>query len=593
MCGINGWWNKIKEIDHNLFFEMRDTLTHRGPDGFGSYFSPDKKLALGHRRLAFLDLSDTGTQPLSNEDKSIWLTINGEIYNYKELRQNLIEKNHIFKTNTDSEVVIHAYEEWGTKMIDMLEGMFAFGLWDEKRNSLILARDKFGIKPLYYFLDDNQLIFGSEIKSIIKNPDIKREINFTSVCEYFSYRYIPSPNTIFENIFKIEPGHFIEFNSDLKSKSTKYYNQQISNNKVSLKKITKEIDSLLRKSVEIHIRSDVPVGSFLSGGFDSTALVKYFSEFETGFNTFTIGFENWENSEHQYAEIVSRKFKTSNHKEIIKSESLDILNTLMYYFDDPIADISIIPTYQVSKLAAKHNKAVLSGEGADELFAGYTWYQDYLWDVTKKQIRDSKKWGWNLPINKFDLESYSKAMEMGKFDNIELKKLLNEQYHKYIPKNSFDFFSRHFDKTLPPPKRFQKLDARCFMGELVLTKVDRASMANSLEVRVPFLNSQIVDKMLSLDPSVYFSKKKKKLILNNILKKSIPKSIINRKKQGFTGPDKYYMDYDYYKNILKDSTLVNSGILRKEAIQKYINDKEHWKLWKIVVLEHWFKNWGN
>lgn len=593
MCGITGWWNKTSKINHDLFYAMRDTLAHRGPDGFGSYFSSDDNLALGHRRLSFLDLSDNASQPISNEDNSIWLTINGEIYNYKELRITLEGKNHIFKSQTDSEVVLHAYEEWGTDMINMLEGMFAFGLWDEKKQKLILARDKFGIKPIYYYVNSEQIIFGSEIKSIIKNPAIPRALNYSSICEYFIYRYIPSPNTIFENIYKIKPAHFIEIDSNLKIKETEYFKLTVDTKKFSRKKLVKEVDDLLRKSVEIHIRSDVPVGSFLSGGYDSSTMVKYFSEFEKGFNTFVIGFEDWENSEHKYAEIVAKKYGTNHHTGILDGTSLDILNDLMYFYDEPIADISIIPTYLVSKLASQHNKAVLSGEGADELFAGYTWHRNYLWHVTKAQIKDSKKWKWDLPINNFDLDSYSKAMAMGSFDAQELLNVLHPDLRKFIPQDCSEFYRKHFDQNTETPKRFQIMDIKCFMGELVLTKVDRASMANSLEVRVPFLNSVICNKMLSIKPDAYFDKKKQKVILRKILKKDLPKVIIQRKKQGFTGPDKYYMDFEWYRKNLENSKLVEARIIQQSAIDMYIENKDHWRLWKIAVLEKWFKTWIN
>ncbi|MBN2776015.1 MAG: asparagine synthase (glutamine-hydrolyzing) [Bacteroidales bacterium] len=591
MCGIIGVINKSSKIDHELFYLMRDTLSHRGPDGYGSYFSDNNQIALGHRRLSFLDLSDAGIQPLANEDNSIWITINGEIYNYIELREELKAKNHVFKTETDSEVVLHAYEEWGTDMINKLEGMFAFGIWDDKKKKLILARDKFGIKPLYYFFNQNQLIFSSEIKSILKDPQIERKINFTSLCEYFIYRYVPSPATIFENIYKLEPAHFIEIDQDLNFTIEKYFELTTDELKYSRKKIIKEIDSTLRKSVGIHIRSDVPVGSFLSGGYDSSLLVKYFSEFEKGFNTYSIGFDKWENSEHKFAEVVAKKFKTQHHSEVLDATSLDILDKLMYYYDEPIADISIIPTFQVSELAAKNNKAVLSGEGADEIFAGYTWHREYLWHISKAQKRDSKKWGWELPINNFDVESYSKAMAMGSFGIEELKELLTPQLHEFIPDDCSAFYRKFYNSDLPIPKRFQLMDIRCFMGELVLTKIDRASMANSLEVRVPFLLPQIAESVLKLKPSVYFDRKKQKIILRSILKKHVPKEIINRKKQGFTGPDSYYMDFDWYRKNLEDSQLEKAGIIKKETIQNYLNNKDHWRLWKLAVLEKWFTNW--
>lgn len=593
MCGITGWWSKNIEINHDLFYKMRDTLSHRGPDGYGSYFTKDNHLALGHRRLSFLDLTDSGTQPISNENGSIWITINGEIYNYLELRDELIQKKHIFKSNTDSEILVHAYEEWGIEMVKKLEGMFAFGLWDENKQKLILARDKFGIKPLYYYLDNNQIIFASEIKAIIENRGIKREIDISSVCDYFVYRYIPSPKTIFKNIFKLEPANYISINKSLEIEKIEYYKFDFANNNYSQNKLVKEVDELLKKSVEIHMRSEVPIGSFLSGGFDSSAIVKYMSKVDKDANTFSIGFKDWDKSEHNYAEIVAKKYGTNHTSQILDNTSLEILDDLMYYYDEPIADISIIPTYLVSKLASKSNKAVLSGEGADEIFAGYTWHREYLWEISKKNIKQAKKWGWDIPENHFDVESYAKAMAMGGFDAKELKLLLNPKFHDEIPTDTNWFYKTHFDKNTPTPKRFQKMDIKCFMGELVLTKVDRASMANSLEVRVPFLNTEICEKVLNLDSKVYFDKKKQKIILNKILKKDLPKEILSRKKQGFVGPDIYYKDFEWYKQNLKNCELVNNGIINKDAIEKYLKEEDHWRLWKIAVLEKWFLKWIN
>jgi len=276
---------------------------------------------------------------------------------------------------------------------------------------------------------------------------------------------------------------------------------------------------------------------------------------------------------------------------MLDNSSLDILNDLMFFYDEPIADISIIPTYQVSKLAAKYNKAVLSGEGADELFAGYTWHREYLWNVTKAQIKDSKKWGWELPINNFDIDSYSNAMAMGKFDTDELKQLLNPKFHKYIPDDTKRFYRKYFDENIPTPKRFQIMDIKCFMGELVLTKVDRASMANSLEVRVPFLNSDLCKKMLTLDNKVYFNKKKQKIILYKILKKSVPSIILKRKNKDLLVRINTIWILNGIGLILKNSKLVEAGIINRQTINLYLENKDHWRLWKLAVLEKWFEKW--
>ena len=591
MCGIVGQWNRNDNVDRDLFNRMRDTLVHRGPDDCGSFFSDDGMVALGHRRLAFLDLSDNAKQPFCNEDSSVWTTVNGEIYNYLQLRKDLEHYGHSFKSNCDSEVILHAYEEWGIDMVSRLEGMFAFALWDSTKRKMFIARDKFGIKPLFYYYDSNMLIFASEIKAIVENPAVQRKINYHSMCEFFYDRYVPSPNSIFEGIYKVEPAHYLEFSDTDKYTDIEYYKFQIADNEMRQNQLVHEIDEMLSESVKMHIQSDVPIGSFLSGGYDSSLLVKYFSDNEKGFNTYSIGFDGWQKSEHQYAEKVSTIFGTNHRSLILGDLSLDVLKDLMYYYDDPIADISIIPTYLISKDAAKHNKAVLSGEGADELFAGYTWHKKYLWTIPKMQEIMYKLKGWDLPLNRFDIDSYAKVTEMGKFDGDALSELLTKDLHGYIPEDKDSFFRKYFDEDIPTPKRFQMLDIKCFMAELVLTKIDRASMANSLEVRVPFLNTGIFEKMLSLSPDVYFNPKKQKVVIRKILKKYLPREILARKKQGFVGPDSYYMNFEWYRKCLNDSRLVNDGIIRREAIDKYFVEKEHWRLWKIAVFEMWYRQW--
>ena len=521
-------------------------------------------------------------------DIVVWLF---SIYNYLQLRKDLEHYGHSFKSNCDSEVILHAYEEWGIDMVSRLEGMFAFALWDSTKRKMFIARDKFGIKPLFYYYDSNMLIFASEIKAIVENPAVQRKINYHSMCEFFYYRYVPSPNSIFEGIYKVEPAHYLEFSDTDKYTDIEYYKFQIADNEMRQNQLVHEIDEMLSESVKMHIQSDVPIGSFLSGGYDSSLLVKYFSDNEKGFNTYSIGFDGWQKSEHQYAEKVSTIFGTNHRSLILGDLSLDVLKDLMYYYDDPIADISIIPTYLISKDAAKHNKAVLSGEGADELFAGYTWHKKYLWTIPKMQEIMYKLKGWDLPLNRFDIDSYAKVTEMGKFDGDALSELLTKDLHGYIPEDKDSFFRKYFDEDIPTPKRFQMLDIKCFMAELVLTKIDRASMANSLEVRVPFLNTGIFEKMLSLSPDVYFNPKKQKVVIRKILKKYLPREILARKKQGFVGPDSYYMNFEWYRKCLNDSRLVNDGIIRREAIDKYFVEKEHWRLWKIAVFEMWYRQW--
>jgi len=591
MCGIVGRLNYDVEINKDEFIAMRDTLVHRGPDGYGLYFSENNRTALGHRRLSFLDLTDAGTQPMCNEDKTLWLTINGEIYNYKELRKTLQDKGHIFKSETDSEVVIHGYEEWGVDVLNRLNGMFAFGLWDNSKKLLFLARDRFGIKPIYYYKSKNTFIFASEIKAIVKDRSIPRNIDYKSFSDFFVYRYIPSPNTIWENIFKLPPAHYLIVKDNEVRESCCYWQLTSENKTEDTEEIIEKTNYLLYESVKKHIQSDVPVGSFLSGGYDSSALVYYLHCLKYPAQTFSIGFEGWEQSEHQYAQIVADTFKMKNNAIIIGKESLQHLQHLSYIYDEPIADISTIPTYMVSKEASKSVKTVLSGEGADEIFCGYTWHKD-IYDNTSNQTFLNKLIlrlsGSDIP---FTVKEYSHAMAMGLFDKPQLKGLLNSDLHKFINPNPFWFYQSHYKKELSRIKQVQYMDIKTFMGELVLTKVDRASMANALEVRVPFLEHKLIDYLFNLEESSYYKPEYKKFLLYENIKNHLPSVIMKRSKQGFVGPDSYYQDIDFYKSYLFDGQLIKSQIINKDTVLQWLNQKDHWRLWKLLVMELWYNKW--
>lgn len=594
MCGIIGQWNRQKKVDPEIFTGMRDTLTHRGPDGAGLYISFDGQFALGHRRLSLLDLSETGSQPMFNEDKSIYSVVNGEIYNYPALKSILEKKGHVFYSTSDSEVVLHAYEEWGTKMFSHLKGMFAFAIWDEKRQKVLIARDRFGIKPLYYYASENTFIFASELKAIVMYPELKKEIDFASFSDFFFYRYVPSPGTIWKNISKLPPAHYLYL--DLKNFSrpepSEYWKLSTAGNTFSAKNITEKIDELLFQSVEGHLLSDLPVGSFLSGGYDSSAMVFYMNRLKYPSRTFSIGFEDWEQSEHQYAELVAELFQTDHTSYMVGKQDFGLVKDLMYYYDEPIADISIIPTYILSKATAQNVKAVLSGEGADEIFGGYHWQQSFVRDFLEKGK-------WQRMINRpaltdkeFTLEKYGTAMAMGLFDREKLKELLHPDLHNHIPEKADWFYEKNLDSCLSPLKTFQYLDIKTFMGELVLTKIDRASMANSLEVRVPFLDHEIVELLFGLKERDYFRPDTQKYILNNILKDHLPAKIMSRPKQGFVGPDSYYMDYDYYGNTILNGKLIRDHLIRKAAVEKMIGNNDHWRLWKVMVMEYWYEKWA-
>lgn len=589
MSAITGNWNKCDNIDKALFESMHNTLLHRGKNDFFSYFFKNDNIAIACSQL--IKQENTKYFGLNKMNEKIYLISDSKIYNYTDIRQQLEAKNYIFQSNTDNELLLYAFIEWNTDMFCKIEGGFAIAIINETTKQILLARDKFGIKPLYYYLNNAQFVFASEIKAIIQDKNIKRAINYSSMCDFFVYRYVPSPNTIYNNIFKVKPSCYLIIDKNFEIKEEEYWQLKTDNISSKRQTIVKEIDTMIRNNVYNLLANNNDIYSFLSGGYDSSLIVKYIADYRKNINTFSVGFENWEHSEHKYASIVSKKFHTSHNSIILSSDSLDIIDDIMYYYDDPIADISIIPSFFLSQYSSKYNQLFFSGDGADELFAGYSWHKKYLWNISKEQIKDAKKWKWKLPINHYDISSYQKAMEMGSFDSLELQTLLTTNLHQYIRNDSHYFYKQYYNDSHIRPKHFQILDIKCFMSELVLTKMDRASMANSIELLLPFLNSQLYDKILQLNPKVYFDEKQQKVILYKILKHQLPRQILNRSKQGFTGPDNYYMNIEWYKSKLHNSELVKNNIINQHAIDKYIQDKEHWKLWKILVFEKWYKKW--
>ncbi|MFO7790814.1 MAG: asparagine synthase (glutamine-hydrolyzing) [Bacteroidales bacterium] len=585
MCGINGVWHRDKKIDKQAFTAMRDSLKHRGPDDAGTWIHSNNNLAFGHRRLSFMDLSESGKQPICSSDGQIVITVNGEIYNYPQLKHALEAKGHTFISRSDSEVIIHAWREWGIDMLPKLNGMFAFALYDKSNESILLARDRFGIKPLYYHLDDNNVFFASEIKAILHYAPGLKIIRPQSLADYFSYRYVPSPFSIYRDIYKLEPGSFMlikQGNSMVKT----YHEFTGSKLHINQKDITCKLHEMFRQSVKMHTQSEVPVGSFLSGGYDSSAIVYMLNESKLKANTFSIGFSEWENSEDQYARLVARHFDMPHFSKTAEGGHLELMDTLMYHYDEPIADISIIPTYLVSELAASHNKAVLSGEGADELFSGYTWHYENM-----KALKQQKRWWQKDPgIPPFSVEAYSRAMAMGHLRSQELSSLFTQEYKEHIPGDS-DWFYRKYATGKPDLDRFRKMDLRCFMSELVLTKIDRASMAHSLEVRVPFLENDLSNFMMKLPPHKVYKQGYKKYQLYQLIKNALPEQILKRRKQGFVGPDAYYQNKGWYRSLVNNSKLVDDKILNPETLNHYINNESYWKLWKFAVLEHWYQKW--
>ena len=375
MCGIAGKYNfrTNEPVSSNLVRRMTDVMAYRGPDDSGIYI--DGPVGLGHRRLSIIDLSPSGHQPMSLPDRSLWITYNGEIYNFLSLRHDLEKKGVEFQSRCDTEVILHLYREYGTDCLDHLRGMFAFAIWNRNTRDLFLARDRIGKKPLFYFCDGHSLIFASEIKAILEDPAISRRLNYEALADYLKYQYVPDPKTIFQNIYKLKPGHFITCSS--KGISThEYWDVTFKENgHITIEEASDAILKVLSESVQLRMISDVPLGAFLSGGIDSSGIVALMSQAEDQpVTTCSIGFDSKEYDEIEFARIVARRFGADHHEFTVKQKAEDILRDLAFHFDEPFADASAVPTYYVSKIARKRVTVALSGDGGDENFAGYTKY---------------------------------------------------------------------------------------------------------------------------------------------------------------------------------------------------------------------------
>ncbi len=588
MCGIIGYIDNKNKVDITLFDAMRDMLSHRGPDGAGTEALCNSHVVLGHRRLSIIDLSEDGKQPMCNETLNIWLTYNGEIYNYKELKRDLENKGHMFKSQTDSEVLIHGYEEWGIKgLLNRLKGMFAFALWDENKKKIYAARDRFGIKPFYYYNDKNRLIFASELKSIMKDPSVERSLDVSSLADFFIYSYVPNPKSIWEKVKKLPPAHFLTYDFDSSKLITEqYWNLKSSNDIVEDKVAIERANELIRKATLEHMVSDVPVGLFLSGGYDSSTLLMHMRNAGYHVSTFSIGYENSNRSEHEYARKIAANFG-ADHSEYLLSENLDnfsVLEELTHFYDEPFAISSMIPYYHVSNLASKHTKVVLAGDGGDEAFAGYNWHyaiNNYFKQLTFKEklihLYSGKE---KIVVNKYN------SWMTGALKGILKAEVLNDEILQQINSQGLWFFKKFYKEFNDPVKTVQYLDIHTFLPEPCLTRADRSSMANSLEVRVPFQDHEIFEFTFSLHSSIYLKDGVKKHLIRENLKSRLDADILDMPKRGFSHQHlKNIFDHRFVQ-LLHNGLLQHQGILKKNILLDTLptNVKFH-----LLILELWFR----
>ncbi|MFT5165467.1 MAG: asparagine synthase (glutamine-hydrolyzing), partial [Saprospiraceae bacterium] len=536
--------------------------------------------------LSIIDLSEKAKQPMSNEDGSIWVTCNGEIYNYRELKKKLESKGHQFQSHSDTEVLVHAYEEWGTEMLDHLKGMFAFGIWDDKRQELFLARDRFGIKPLYYYPGKDRFIFASELKAIVADSEVPRQLDTQGLSDFFIYRSIPSPKSIWQGIYKLPPAHYLHLNSKGISNIKSYWTIKTGEQQTPLLEAVEKVDMLLEQSVREHLVADVPIGLLLSGGFDSSTIAYFLSRLGKQVNSFTIGFENWNLSEHEAARIASEKFGTLHQEQFVGASLFQKLETLSYYYDEPLGGTSFLPTFELARLASSKVKVVLAGDGGDEVFAGYKWHQSYF-DRWYHHPRGTLR---NLLSGKNTLlDHYRRAMNWTGWNYYELAGLFGPALKEQTP--LLDSISYSNPLKNQRVKSLQLLDYQYFLPEVVLHKVDRASMAHGLEVRVPFLDHELTEYIMQIKEQFYFSKKKNKKLLFEVMKNRLPKPLLYKPKKGFGMSLKHFFDLKYFPQHWLDSKMIQDHLINPTYVQKLLDQKAHEKIWAIFIFMNWYDRW--
>ena len=599
MCGFVGFISKDKN-KKKIIKDMADIIEHRGPDSDGYYVND--KVALGFRRLSIIDL-DGGSQPIYNEQKDKVIVFNGEIYNYQEIRKELVEKGHKFRTESDTEVLLHGYEEWKEKLLDRLRGMFAFIIYDIKDKSLFGARDFYGIKPLYYYHDENSFMFGSEIKSFLGHPGFKKELNRDMLKQYLTFQYSVGEDTFFKNVFKLRPGHYFKY-KDGNLKIKKYYEIDLtSDNSKSLDEWKDIIRKELNESVKYHKVSDVEVGSFLSSGVDSS-IIATLSDVD---KTFTVGYDNKKYSEIDYAKDLSDKLGVKNiSKKISKEEYFDKFSMIQYYMDEPLADPSAVALYFVANTASKHVKVALSGEGADEIFGGYniyhepysvSWYNKIPYFIRKGigilayPFRNHR--GFNFLVRR------SKKLEdryVGNafiFEPNESNKILSYDAGKVdfrgLTKSYYDKI-KHLDSV----GKMQYIDFNFWLIGDILLKADKMSMANSLEVRVPLLDRCLISNVIGIPSEYKIVGNETKYAFRQVCKEYLDDKVANKKKLGFPVPIREWIKEDDIYNQIYESFSNSGEFFNTKRILKLLEDHRKGKrdnsrkIWTIYTFLVWY-----
>ena len=621
MCGIAGllYFDPQKRVEFETLQRMCDAIIHRGPDDDG--FHVEGHIGIGMRRLKVIDLA-TGHQPISNEDGRIWIVFNGEVYNFPELRTELEGKGHTFSTHTDTEAIIHAYEEFGDDCVHRLNGMFSFAIWDSRHSRVLIARDRLGVKPLYYYQDADLLAFGSEIKAILQCHEVPRSLNYDALDAFLTFEYIPAPLSIVNGIQKLPPGHLLIIQNG-KTSVKQYWDMSyaVASPVKTQSELEEELYALLEDSTRLRLISDVPLGAFLSGGVDSSTIVQIMANMmDQPVKTFSIGFDDASYNELEYARKVAKQFGTEHHELTIQPEIVNLVDHFCEFLDEPLGDVSVFPTYLVSQLAKQHVTVVLSGDGGDELFAGYDWYvanqldgvyqklPSFVRRILPKIVQavrpSSQKKGLINKIKRFvEGASLDPSLQHYRW-NMFLTDLTRHQLYSADVEKALegrkaeDHVVQYLGavKGADPLWQQEYADLKTFLVDDVLMKVDRMSMAHSLEARAPFLDYRVVE-FASRVPSQYkMCGRETKWILKQCMEKKLPHDILYRKKEGFSIPMKNWLRQELrplMEDTLSGERIKKDGFFNDQYIEKlkaeHVSGRVNHahQLWSLMVFHFW------
>ncbi len=619
MCGLAGKFNfsPTEPVERERLSAMTATLVHRGPDADGCYAGPG--IGLGHRRLSIIDLA-TGDQPVANEDQTIRVIFNGEIYNFAELRSELIACGHRFRTHSDTEVIVHGYEQWGDRAVDRLRGMFAYALWDERRRRLLLVRDRIGVKPLYYAVTRSGVTFASELKAILEDPAVPREWSAEALDAYLALQYVPSPATMYRAIWKLPAAHYLVAENGRVS-VRRYWDLTFAGDgdPAREEEYLEQLDALLIESVRLRLVSDVPLGAFLSGGIDSSAVVAAMVETSASpVVTTAVGFDEHAFNELDHARTVASHLGTRHHEHIVRPGIADLLPKLVWHFDEPFADHSAVPTYYVSKAAREHVTVALSGDGGDELWAGYARHRVELWESSARR--------WLGPSASMLAGRTADHLPLAVKGVRSLRHLALSPAEACARKHSYGLFEpalraslyapdfagevRDADPFLgfriayescpspDPVDRALYVDVKTYLVDDIMTKVDKMSMAVSLESREPLLDHKLLELAARVPSALKLKRGRSKHLLRRLLARRVPRTIVERRKHGFEAPTGEWLRgplAPMVADLLFDGRLKNRGVFQSAQIERLwrehsggTHDHRH-RLWSLVMLELWFR----